>query len=95
MAHKYYVYIMANSKNGTIYVGVTGDIRRRIDEHKTGIFKGFTSKYELKRLVYFEETESIDAAIAREKQLKNWKRDWKLDLIEKVNPNWTDLVENF
>ena len=86
---------MANSKNGTIYVGVTGDIRRRIDEHKTGIFKGFTSKYELKRLVYFEETESIDAAIAREKQLKNWKRDWKLDLIEKVNPNWTDLVENF
>ena len=95
MAHQYYVYIMANNKNGTIYVGVTNDIRRRADEHKTGIFKGFTNKYDLKRLVYFEETESIDAAIAREKQLKNWKRDWKLDLIEKVNPNWADLVENF
>ena len=95
MAYHYYVYIMANTKNGTLYVGVTSDILRRADEHKTGILKGFTKKYQLKRLVYFEETESIDAAIAREKQLKNWKRDWKLDLIERVNPNWTDLVENF
>jgi putative endonuclease len=88
----YYVYILASHKHGTLYIGVTNDLGRRIWEHKTSMVKGFTSQYAVKQLVYFEETDSIDAAIAREKQLKNWKRDWKIQLIEKGNPDWKDLA---
>ena len=91
----YYVYIMASKRNGTLYVGVTNDLERRVYEHKTGIFDGFSKKYGIKTLVYFEATESIESAIQREKQLKNWKRQWKIDLIEENNPDWKDLAESF
>lgn len=87
----YYVYIMASKKNGTLYVGVTANIMKRIFEHKEGVMDGFTKKYHIKKLVYFEETSSIQSAILREKQLKKWKREWKIELIEKDNPDWDDL----
>ena len=86
---------MANKKNGTIYIGVTNDIVKRIGEHKNNLINGFTSRYEIHKLVYFEEYSDIREAISREKQLKNWKRDWKIELIEKVNPDWNDLVYQF
>jgi len=92
---KYYTYILANKKNGTIYIGVTNDIVKRIGEHKNNLINGFTSRYEIHKLVYFEEYSDIREAISREKQLKNWKRDWKIELIEKVNPDWNDLVYQF
>lgn len=88
----YYVYILASQTNGTLYIGVTNNLARRIYEHKNGIIKGFTEKYHVHRLVYFEETNDIETAIAREKQLKNWRRYWKLDLINKSNPEWKDLA---
>lgn len=91
----YYVYILANDKNGTIYVGVTNDLMRRVEEHKQKVVVGFTEKYGLNKLVYYEESDTIEAAIAREKQLKNWRRDWKLSLIERANPNWSDLALDF
>lgn len=87
----YYVYILASHKQGTLYVGVTNDLERRIYEHKSEVTKGFTSRYGVKRLVYYEASESIEAAIAREKQLKSWKRKWKVQLIEKQNPEWVDV----
>lgn len=90
----YFVYILASSKNGTIYVGVTNDLIRRVYEHKNDLVKGFTKKYKVHTLVYFEPSESIVAAIAREKQLKAWKRKWKIQLIENTNLNWQDLYEN-
>ena len=86
---------MANKKNGTIYIGVTNEIVKRIGEHKNNLINGFTSRYEIHKLVYFEEYSDIREAISREKQLKNWKRDWKIELIEKVNPDWNDLVYQF
>lgn len=86
-----YVYILASQKNGTIYIGVTSDLCKRIYEHKTGVSPGFTSRYNVKTLVYYECVPSIISAIAREKQLKRWKREWKLALIEKSNPHWEDL----
>ncbi len=85
---------MANRKNGAIYVGVSGNLQNRITIHKLDIVEGFTKRYKVHNLVYFEEYELINEAIAREKQLKNWKRKWKLELIEKMNPNWVDLSEN-
>lgn len=87
----YYVYILASRRNGTLYVGVTGDLIRRIYEHKNGLVEGFTKKYQVHMLVHFEETGDVHAALAREKQLKNWQRKWKLELIEKTNPRWEDL----
>ena len=89
----YYVYILASRKNGTLYIGVTNDLRRRAYEHRKGLIQGFTRRYGLKRLVYFEETGSIEGAIWREKQLKWWRRVWKIALIEKENPDWDDLAE--
>jgi putative endonuclease len=86
-----YVYILSNKRNGTLYVGVTSDLIKRIHEHKTGIIKGFTEKYGVKNLVYYESDISIKSAILREKQLKKWNRAWKLKLIEKNNPEWKDL----
>jgi putative endonuclease len=89
----YYVYIMTNKENGTIYVGVTNNLARRTYEHKNKITKGFTSKYSLDKLVYFEETSDVESAIAREKQIKAWRRHWKLELVNKSNPDWEDLSE--
>ncbi len=87
----YYVYILASRKNGTLYIGVTNDLVRRVYEHKQDFVKGFTSRYGVYGLVYFEHTQSIDAALTREKELKKWRRQWKIDLIEKRNPEWADL----
>jgi putative endonuclease len=91
MMRQYFVYILASRKNGTLYIGVTNDLERRVWQHKTKATKGFTEKYNVCNLVYFEQSPSITDAIDREKCLKRWKRDWKLRLIESVNPNWTDL----
>ena len=87
----YYVYMLANRKQGTLYIGVTNDLIRRIYEHKEGLVESFTKRYGVDRLVYFETHDSIEAAIVREKKLKHWKRDWKTDLIERDNPDWRDL----
>jgi len=87
----YYVYILASKRNGTLYIGVTNNLVRRIYEHKNGLQEGFTKKHSVKTLVYFEQTENINSAILKEKRLKSWKRSWKIQLIEKSNPNWKDL----
>ena len=90
----YFVYLMASRKNGTLCVGVTNNLVRRVFEHKTDFIDGFTKRYAVHALVWFEATDSIEAAIVREKQLKNWKRDWKVDLIETSNPDWNDLYDS-
>lgn len=89
----YYVYILANKRNGTLYIGVTSDIIKRVWQHKEKITKGFTSKYNVDKLVYYEQFNEINLAINREKLLKEYKRKWKLDLIESNNPEWLDLYE--
>jgi putative endonuclease len=88
------VYIMTNKRNGTLYTGVTADLSRRSWEHREGILPGFTKKYELKLLVWYEHHDLMTDAIAREKQIKAWKRIWKIELIEKRNPTWRDLYED-
>jgi putative endonuclease len=88
-----YVYILASRRNGTLYVGVTSDLVRRVYEHKIGAADGFTKQHDVKRLVRFEVFDDIEAAIHREKRLKKWNRAWKLRLIERENPDWTDLYE--
>jgi len=95
MTRSYYVYILTNKRNGTLYIGVTNNLQRRLYEHKHKLIQGFTSKYDLNCLVYFEETQSVKDALYREKQLKEWKRQWKIDLIEKVNPVWNDLSKGW
>lgn len=87
----YYVYIMTNKQTGTLYIGVTDDIKRRVYEHKNKTFEGFTKRYNLQKLVYYEEIISADTASQREKTMKQWLRKWKLDLINKHNPEWRDL----
>ena len=89
----YYVYILASSRNGTLYVGVTNNLIRRVDEHRRGKISGFTKRYKVHNLVYFEQTTDVNSAIAREKLVKRWKRSWKLGLIEKENPEWKDLYK--
>ena len=89
----YYVYILASQKNGTLYIGVTNNLLRRVWEHKNKITGGFTKKYSVDKLVYFETTNDINEAITREKVLKHWTRAWKVDLIERENPEWKDLYE--
>ena len=89
----YYVYIVINKSRGTLYIGMTNNLVRRGFEHRNGLFDGFTKKYNLKSLVYFEAFNRVEDAILREKRLKKWNRQWKIDLIEKVNPNWNDLYE--
>jgi putative endonuclease len=89
-----YIYFLTNRPNGILYVGVTNDIVRRVAEHRLGIVPGFTKKYGLKRLVYFETFDDIRAAIQREKNIKHWSRTWKVRLILKTNPNWDDLYES-
>lgn len=93
--HQYYVYLLASKKNETLYIGVTYDLEKRVFEHKNKITKGFTSKYDIHKLVYFEIFGHIEDAIKREKQLKKWNRKWKIKLIEKENKNWNDLAENW
>ena len=88
-----WVYILASRRNGTLYVGVTSDLVKRVWEHREGTVDGFTKRYLVKQLVYFEEHASIDEAIRREKQIKTWKRAWKIELIENGNPYWRDLYE--
>ena len=88
---QYFVYLLASRKNGTLYVGVTNDLVRRAYEHRNGLTGGFTSRYGVHRLVWFESTGSIEAAIHKEKQIKNWKREWKIALLEQSNPEWLDL----
>ncbi|HWL31767.1 MAG TPA: GIY-YIG nuclease family protein [Xanthobacteraceae bacterium] len=89
----YYVYLMASRKGGTLYLGVTRDLVRRAHEHKTKAVPGFTSRYDIRRLVWFEIHDDPANAITREKQLKKWRRAWKVELIEKENPDWRDLFE--
>ncbi len=94
---QYFVYILTNKTNSTLYIGVTNDLIRRVYEHKKNLLEDkntFTTKYKVKKLVYYEIFQEIDSAIEREKQLKKWNRKWKEDLIEKLNPNWEDLYES-
>jgi putative endonuclease len=87
----YYVYLLASRRHGTLYLGVTNDLRRRVWGHKTKVYPGFSAQYGVDRLVWYETHERIDEAIAREKSIKKWRRDWKISLIEEHNPDWTDL----
>jgi len=89
--NQYFVYIMASKKNGVLYIGVTRDLIKRVGQHKQCRIEGFTKKYFVKRLVYYELTSDIKSALGREKQLKKWNRGWKIALIEKDNPEWNDL----
>ncbi len=89
-----YVYILTDQRNGTLYVGVTSDLKKRVWEHKNKVVDGFTARYGLDRLVYYEVADDIRAAIIREKQLKEWKRIWKIELIEGFNPEWRDLYDD-
>ncbi len=93
--HQYYVYIMTNQKNGTLYTGVSNDLQRRVVEHKSGLIEGFTKKYGLKILVYNESYQYVMDAIKREKIIKKWRRKWKIELIEKNNPDWNDLAADW
>jgi putative endonuclease len=92
--NNYFVYILSN-KSKVLYIGLTNDLNRRIYEHKNKLIDGFSKRYNLTKLVYFEQTNDINSAIKREKQLKNWHRQWKINLIESVNPNWRDLSLEF
>ena len=91
----YYVYLLTNWNNKVIYLGVTNDLNRRIYEHKNKLISGFTEKYNLNKLVYFEETCDINAAINREKEIKKWRREKKDILVNQINPNWQDLSDGF
>jgi putative endonuclease len=91
-AMRFYVYILASRYRGTLYIGVTNNLTRRVSEHKSGLVPGFTKKYKVDRLLYFEEFESILEARNRERALKRWRREWKFKLIEDVNPRWHDLT---
>jgi putative endonuclease len=90
----FFVYILASCRNGTLYIGMTDDLARRNWEHKLGGVPGFTRRYCVKTLVWFEQHESRESAFQRERQLKKWNRVWKLELIERANPDWRDLFEN-
>ena len=89
------VYILASQRNGTLYIGSTEDLFERVRAHRAHTFEGFTSKYEVTRLVWFQEHESREAAFARERAMKKWRRAWKLELIERFNPTWRDLFLDF
>ena len=93
--HQYYVYILASKIRGTLYIGMTNDLQRRVYEHKMGITKGFTSKYGVNKLIYFETFKDVNEAIEREKRLKKWNRAWKIELFEKNNPSWQDLAKDW
>jgi putative endonuclease len=90
----FWVYMLASGKNGTLYVGSTDDLVRRVWEHREGVLPGFTRKYDVKTLVWFEAHETRESALARERQMKKWNRPWKLRLIERANPAWRDLAND-
>jgi len=94
MEKRFYVYIMTNKRNGTLYIGVTSDLPKRTWEHKNGAAEGFTKKYDIKTLVYYEVYDAPENAIHREKRLKKYKREAKINLIERGNPEWSDLYES-
>jgi len=89
--NQYYIYILASRQNGTLYIGVTSDLIKRVYEHKNNLVDGFTKKYGVHQLVYYESINDVESAIRREKQLKKWKRSWKIKLIENDNAEWRDL----
>jgi len=91
---RFYVYILCSKRNGTLYTGVTSDIIKRVYQHRNNLVDGFTNKYNIHRLVWYEIHETAEAAIIREKRIKKWKRAWKLQLIEQHNPEWNDLYES-
>jgi len=93
MTSQYYVYILTNKSNKVLYIGVTNDLERRMYEHKNKMVDGFTKKYNLNKLVYFEGTTDVRSALEREKQLKNWHRSWKINLVNEFNSEWKDLSE--
>ena len=93
MERSYYVYILASQRNGTLYIGVTSDLIKRVWEHRNKLVDGFTEKYCIDKLVYYEQFKDIEYAIGREKRLKKYNRRWKIALIEKLNPDWRDLYE--
>ena len=93
MQKYYYVYIIASKRNGTLYIGVTSNLKQRISQHKQKAIPGFTQKYGVDKLVHYESTTNIEPALDREKQLKKWNRKWKLKLIEDTNPEWKDLYD--
>ncbi len=90
---QFHVYILSSKRNGTLYTGVTSNLIKRIYEHRNNLVEGFTQKYNVHHLVWYEPHESAESAITREKQIKKWKKEWKLELIEKSNPQWNDLYE--
>lgn len=94
MKENFYVYILASQKRGTLYIGVTTDLTKRVYEHKNGLVDGFTKKYELHRLVYYEVARDAETALSRERQMKKWNRAWKFRLIEENNSEWADLYES-
>ena len=89
----YYVYILASRKNGTLYIGVTNDLQRRVWQHRNEAHEGFTKRYQAQRLVWYESAYDVEGAIRREKQMKKWRRQWKINLIEEENPEWLDLYD--
>jgi len=95
MAGTYFVYILASRCNGTLYIGVTNDLERRVSEHRNGEAQGFTKRYGVQRLVWYEAHGDINEAIARETRIKGWRRAWKIELIEAENPDWVDLYEGW
>jgi putative endonuclease len=95
MEKTFYVYMLASARNGTLYIGVTSDLTKRVWQHKEGIVDGFTKKYAIKQLVWYEQHNDALSAITREKQLKKWERAWKINLIQQANPHWRDLHEGF
>ena len=95
MAHTYYVYLLTNWNNNVMYVGMTNNLERRMYEHKKKLLKGFTQKYNINKLVYFEETQEVNAAIMREKEIKKWRREKKDSLVNGENPQWKDLSLEF
>ena len=92
--YNYYIYILASRKNGALYIGITNNLLKRVYEHKNKTFDGFTKKYDIDKLVYYECYDNIEYAITREKQMKKWNRKWKIELIEKDNKEWRDLYED-
>jgi putative endonuclease len=95
MKKDFFVYILASRPNGTLYIGITNDLYRRVQEHKHGLIEGFTKKYSVHQLVHFERFHNIDSAIQREKSLKKWNRAWKIRLIMETNPDWEDLFYRY
>ena len=91
--HRYFVYMLASQRKGTLYVGVTGNLAGRVGEHRDKLMEGFTKKYDVHQLVWFEEFADVHDAILREKRIKKWRRAWKVELIEKENPDWNDLFK--